>query len=636
MKTGKRVLAFVLAMVMLLCLVPMTFAEEKATSGKCGDNVYWKLQENTLTISGTGSMKNFGRNSGDNPWENKRDSIEKVIIEKGVTTIGDKAFEYCSNLKTVIIPEGVTTIGDGAFFSCDALETISIPDSVKKIGIGAFNWTAFYFNESNWSEGLLYLGEHLINSKVELSGECAVRAGTRYIASGAFIGTSLTKVIIPNSVEQMGDAVFCDCYDLESVTIPNSVKEIGLALFQNCSSLTNVTLSESLKTLTSTFDHCSSLNNVTVPNSVTEIGMSVFYGCTSLTNITIPNSVKSIGNSAFRECKSLKDIKIPNNVTRIDEHVFNGCISLASVTIPNNVTNIFEHAFDGCIALANVTIPNSVASIYSDAFNGCSSLKDVYYQGTEKQWKMIHIDDIGNDSLMNATVHFSSTDPITPPSTEPSTQPTTEPTTEPIEECEHSPLTEVFWAEINKDGYIETFCEDCGLSYSKTVIPAIKTVKLSKTKYTYDGKRKTPSVTVLDREGKKLVEGTDYTVKYSSGRKKIGKYKVEITFDENYCGTKTLSFQIVPAKVTGLKATAGKKLAQLKWTAVKGATNYVVYYATKKDGTYKKAFITKGATAKVKKLKSGKTYYFRVRALSKLDSGNFYGAASAIKKVKIK
>lgn len=171
----------------------------------------------------------------------------------------------------------------------------------------------------------------------------------------------------------------------------------------------------------------------------------------------------------------------------------------------------------------------------------------------------------------------------------------------------------------------------------KTTIPAIKTVKLSDKYFAYNGKRKTPAVTVLDSKGNELVKGADYTLKYSSGRKSIGKYSVTVTFTGNYTGTKTLNFKIIPGKPTGLKATAGKQSAKLTWNPVKGATHYYVYFAAAKNGTYKKAITTKGTTAKLMKLTSGKPYYFRVRAVTKLDSGaKIQGYASAIKGAKIK
>ena len=136
-------------------------------------------------------------------------------------------------------------------------------------------------------------------------------------------------------------------------------------------------------------------------------------------------------------------------------------------------------------------------------------------------------------------------------------------------------------------------------------------------------------------KGNKLVKKTDYTLKYASGRKAVGTYTVTVTFKGEYSGKKTLKFKIVPPAVKNLKAKAGYKSAALTWDRNKFADTYVVYCATAKDGKYKKL----GSTAKlgytVTGLKTG-TYYFKVVAVRKLDTGNFKSAASAIRKATVK
>lgn len=238
----------------------------------------------------------------------------------------------------------------------------------------------------------------------------------------------------------------------------------------------------------------------------------------------------------------------------------------------------------------------------------------------------------GKEAIVQGAASHES--PDTPPAFDPTQPQDSDP--DPYSGHEHDPIIDYNKATFGEDGFIERYCDECGYTFYANAIPAVETVKLTKTKFSYDGKSKKPGVTVLDREGNALKEGEDYTLSYSKGRTAIGTYQVKVTLIGHYEGTKTLKFIIIPAKVTGLKVTAGKKVAQLKWKAVPGAKNYVIYYATSKTGTFKKAFSTSGTTAKVMKLKSGKTYYFRVRAVAKLDSGTFNGSLSAIKKAKIK
>lgn len=191
-----------------------------------------------------------------------------------------------------------------------------------------------------------------------------------------------------------------------NVTIPNSVTEIGYAAFYNCSDLTSVTIPSGVTSIgESAFKSCSSLTSVTIPISVTRIMRDAFLNCTSLTSTTIPNSVTYIGDNAFKGCTSLTSVTISNGVTQIGYCAFSGCVGLTSITIPNKVTKIRLDAFEGCTGLTSVTIPNSVTQIGHSAFSGCTGLIDVYYSGTEAQWKAITIDD-GNEKLINATIHY--------------------------------------------------------------------------------------------------------------------------------------------------------------------------------------------------------------------------------------
>ena len=119
------------------------------------------------------------------------------------------------------------------------------------------------------------------------------------------------------------------------------------------------------------------ITSVTIPDGVTSIGYNAFDGCSSLTSVTIPDSVTSFGGCAFSCCTSLTSVAIPKGVTSIEDGMFLDCSSLTSVTIPDSVTSIGGHAFYGCSSLMSVTIPDSVTSIGFCAFSGCSGLTSV-------------------------------------------------------------------------------------------------------------------------------------------------------------------------------------------------------------------------------------------------------------------
>ena len=105
--------------------------------GTCGDGVYWRFEDGTLTISGNGAMYNYAY-SNPVPWESLRGDITDIVVKEGVTSIGNSAFYGCSSLTSVTIPEGVTSIGDSAFARCGSLTSVTIPKGVTSIGDSAF------------------------------------------------------------------------------------------------------------------------------------------------------------------------------------------------------------------------------------------------------------------------------------------------------------------------------------------------------------------------------------------------------------------------------------------------------------------------------------------------------------------
>ena len=251
-------------------------------------------------------------------------------------------------------------------------------------------------------------GRKLLETPQELDRTYSIRKGTKVVCDRAFcLCSSLTEIVIPNSVASIGNSAFLGCIFLTEIVIPNSVICLNVNPFigwkgkLECLSPSfvyedNILFNKDKSRIISfrnqkltlyvipnrvtsigdrAFCDSRSLSNIVIPNSVTSIGDSAFEGCNSLGSLVIPNSVTNIGKGAFKWCKSLAEVVIPNSVTNIGEFAFCGCSSLAEVVIPNCVTNIGKGTFANCSSLADVVIPDGVTSIGNNAFDSCSSLE---------------------------------------------------------------------------------------------------------------------------------------------------------------------------------------------------------------------------------------------------------------------
>lgn len=195
-----------------------------------------------------------------------------------------------------------------------------------------------------------------------------------------------------------------------------------------------------------------------------------------------------------------------------------------------------------------------------------------------------------------------------------------------IEKKSHTLSVSVIRADFEKNGEVTETCTVCKKQISKKELSKIDSVTLSATKYTYNGKAKTPSLTVKTAKGEALKKGTDYTVSYSKGRTAVGTYKVKVTFTGNYSGEKTLSFTVTPSKTAKITASQSTSAIKLSWSKVEGATGYKVYLYDTKTKKYKALGKTAKLSGTIKKLKAGTSYKFAIKAYTKTDSGTVWSS----------
>ena len=447
----KRIVSIALSFLLIFTLLSTemstiaVYATDGGITGITGD-CRWNLEGTLLVISGNGKMGDYNPDAymaSTAPWRSFK--ITQVIIQKGVTSIGDYAFDDCKKLTSITIPDSVNVIGFYAFGDCTALATITLPDSVTNIGQGAFsgctnlteitipngvkriNGNTFWgctklayitipdavtsvgegaFSDTLWlsnqPDGVVYAGKVAYTCKGTYPSVISLREGTTEIAGRAFWGcTELECIILPDSVENIGYMAFSDCTGLASIAVSNDnpvyyaennclIEKATNKLVFGCKN--SVIPDEVTGISDCAFFGCTGLETITIPEGVTSIGDSAFFGCTGLKTVNF-NAVNCItmgevvsGNAAysmasFDGCPNLQTVNFGKAVTSIPSYAFYGCTGLTEVIIPESVKNIDDFAFCGCTGLTDIIIPENVKDIGRGAFRGCTGLHSVSISG---------------------------------------------------------------------------------------------------------------------------------------------------------------------------------------------------------------------------------------------------------------
>lgn len=281
----------------------------------------------------------------------ERDDLTHFHIPEGITTIKERAFYNCKNLKILTFPDSITHIEASAFSGCENIEEIILPKNLKKLSYRAF-------------------------------ADCK----------------RLKRIIIPEGVEELEWAVFSGCENLEEIVLPESIKKIDKQLFLNCKKLKKVTLPKSLKSLPDEcFKGCKNLD-IILDEQITELGNRTFEDCYKLSNY--PTNIVKAGKNCFRNCRNFINVTLNENITELSDGMFDGCINLEKInhsgdkpltigkrsfrnckkitSIPEFISNFNEQAFENCIGLNEITIIDK--NIPFACFRGCKNISKINNQ----------------------------------------------------------------------------------------------------------------------------------------------------------------------------------------------------------------------------------------------------------------
>ncbi len=400
--------------------------------GECGDSITWKLMsDGVITLTGTGDMEDYdfslSATSQKSPWYANKSSIKKVVVEQGITRIGDNAFFACSNVTDVSLPVGLLSIGESAFFNISAT-TFKIPYTVTSVEDVAINFDTLTTIEI--PPYLQNLGHNAIRSDNMVS--YTVSSNSNYFsAKDGVLYDYLGKTIVayPNN---KADDVFI---------MPEEVTTIASSAFFECDNLTSIILSPNLKTIEDGgFRSCSNLSSISIPDNVENIGYGVFDGCNSLSSIHIGAKVSFLAGSTFQSCnlssitvssnnqfytvsggklysKDMmtlvyypcnlpgKTYAVPYGVKYIGLDCFYSANNLKSISVSETVITIGVGAFQYS-EIETIYIPKSVTAIGSSAFDGCDNFTTVNYGGSSSDWINISIGN-WNSILLQATRNYN-------------------------------------------------------------------------------------------------------------------------------------------------------------------------------------------------------------------------------------
>ena len=433
-----------LILIFIICMGAVILANAES-SGVCGSSTDWYLNEaGVLTISGTGEVFDYPHEGA--PWYRERALIKRVVIEEGVTVLGDYSIENCENLISITIPESLYGLGFYAISGCSSLAELTIPGEIMQWG------NPMIYNCRQLHVYLNMKASAILRTLREYEFPYTVMDANRdfiYVdehSVSAYIGTD-KSVTIPNGVTRIYSHAFAYDGNIETVILPETITSIEHEAFMGCTSLKNIALPASLLQIdVRAFCDCTNLESIIIPSTLNSISAQLFMGCTRLKKIHLPTNFANIEYGAFSACANLQTIYYGgteerketiniNNDDEANQYIIaaqwicegnnsdlmlcgnniswtisaDGTLQLSGsgevfdfshsgapwynrrneikrINIEEGITVLGDYSFEDMDNLISVSIPESLYGLGFYAISGCSNLMELTILSEIRQW----------------------------------------------------------------------------------------------------------------------------------------------------------------------------------------------------------------------------------------------------------
>lgn len=374
---------------------------------------------------------------GGSQWRKDELIVPAQLDGLQVYAIGEQAIQR-GNWQKITIEEGVQEMAVNAIMDCESLTRVSLPSTLELVVANSlpehrrdtifsmdYELSEIVIAEGNpWyqvTEQGLYTkdGKNLLYWLPGNPATCAaVASGVACIEPRAFYGNpTLRKLILPDSVKEIGDYAFSGCDKLEELQLPKELSYCGACAFSSCDALKEIRIPEGVEDLGNKVSYCDKLTKIYLPDSMKELSEGI-EGCDSLQEIVIsdnnpyleadstgcytkgktqavfllrsarmtvykaPDGLKEIGSSLFEDNTALTEVYL-NDVESIGTRAFAGCKNLKKVVFEGNIQKIEAGAFEDCTSLEEFTVPEGIEYL-DNILDGCKSLKKVVLPSTLK------------------------------------------------------------------------------------------------------------------------------------------------------------------------------------------------------------------------------------------------------------